>query len=104
MPLLSLAFLFVAFDPKYRTASSWPRSVCLILGINGFIWTALGLTLLLYAPQLNKQIDLSLDHWMSHLGGMGLGLAISLILSPEFGEIARRSPSFLDFFKSSSGD
>jgi hypothetical protein len=95
MPLLSSAFLFLAFAPKYRTASRWLRSVCLILGINGFIWTALGLTLLLCAPQLSKQLHLSLDHWMSHLGGMGLGLAISLILSPEFREIA---PSFATFF------
>jgi hypothetical protein len=91
MPLLSSAFLFLALAPKYRTASRWLRSVCLILGINGFLWTALGVTLLVYAPHLSKQLRVSLDHWMSESGGMGLGLLISLILSPEFREICRQS-------------
>lgn len=91
MPLLSLAFLFLAFAPKYRRSSFWLRSVSFVLSINGLISSALGLTLLLNASHLTRQIRLSLEHWRSHLGGIGLGLLISLILSPEFREIARRS-------------
>src|SRR5437867_11013255 len=91
MPLLSLAFLFLTFAPKYRRTSVWLRSVSFILSINGLIWSALGFTLLLKASHLPRQIRLFMDHWMSHLGGIGLGLLISLILSPEFREIARRS-------------
>ncbi len=91
MPLLSLPFLFLAFAPKYRRSSFWLRSVSFVLSINGLVWSALGLTLLLNASHLTRQVRLSLDHWRSHLGGIGLGLLISLILSPEFREIARRS-------------
>jgi hypothetical protein len=79
-PLLSSAFLFLGFAPKYRTGSRWLPSGALILEINGFIWTALGLILLPYAPQFSSQLRLALDHWKSGLSGMGLGLAISLLL------------------------
>ena len=91
MPILSLAFLFLAFAPKYRRRSAWLRSVSLILGINGLVWSALAFTLLLYASHLTRHVRISLDLWMSHLGGIGLGLLISLILSPDFREMARRS-------------
>jgi membrane associated rhomboid family serine protease len=91
MPFLSLSFLFVAFAPKHRNTSRWLRGVCVLLAIIGPIWTALGFMLLFYSSHFTRHTRVSLGAWMSHLSGIAIGLLISLILSPEFREIARCS-------------
>jgi hypothetical protein len=41
-----------------------------------------------------------LDHYGSILGGIAIGLLISLLLSPEFWQLARRSPTPSGWLKS----
>jgi len=42
----------------------------------------------------------NLDHYGSVLGGIAIGLLISLLLSPEFWQLARRSPTPSGWLKS----
>ena len=91
MPVTSLWFFFVAFRRKYRGTSQWIRSVNLILAIIGLIWSALGFLLLFYSSHLTSQTRSSLFQWKSHISGIAVGLLISLLLSSEFRQFARRS-------------
>ena len=94
MPILSLAFLFLAFAPRYRRTSLWLRSVSLVLGIIGPIWSALGFLLLFYSSHFTRQSRVYLFHWKSHISGIAVGLMISLLLSTEFRQLARRDSPF----------
>jgi membrane associated rhomboid family serine protease len=91
MPVASLWFFFVAFRRKYRGTSQWIRSVNLFLAIIGLIWSALGFLLLFYSSHLTSQTRSSLFQWKSHISGIAVGLLISLLLSSEFRQFARRS-------------
>jgi hypothetical protein len=100
MPILSLAFLFLAFAPRYRRTSRWLRSVSFVLGIIGPIWSALGFLLLFYSSHFTSHSRAYLVHWKSTLSGVALGLLISLLLSPEFRELARRDSPFHAWLRS----
>src|SRR5207248_9693082 len=83
MPIASGWFFFVAFAPKYRSASSWIRSVHFVLGIIGLVCCALGFVLVFYSSHFTRQTRFSLSHWKSHIGGLAVGLRISLRLHSE---------------------
>ena len=100
--LASVWFFFVAFGPKYRTASRWLRSVHFVLGIIGLIWSALGFLLLLYPTHFNRQTRFSLNQWKSHLSGIAVGLLISLLLSKEFWQLSRHSFRFRTWLESTT--
>ena len=88
-PILSIIVLFGLFAPKYRLASRWLRSIFVLLAIFGVMWSALGFLLLLYSEQFSRHTRAYLFQWKSHLSGIAMGLLISLILSPEFRQLAR---------------
>jgi len=100
MPITSVWFFFVEFAPKYRSASSWIRSVHFVLGIIGLVWSALGFLLVFYSSHFTRQTRFSLSHWKSHIGGIAVGLLISLVLSSEFRQLARRSSPFRTWIQS----
>jgi membrane associated rhomboid family serine protease len=102
-PVLSLVFLFLTIAPKYRRhASRWVRRVVFVLAILGPIWSALGFLLLFDSEHLTRQTRDYLFQWKSHLGGIAMGLLISLILSPEFRKLSRvRHSSVQGFVRNS---
>ncbi len=51
-------------------------------------------------PILAGRCGYNLDHFGSVLGGIAIGLLISLLLSPEFWQLARRSPTPIAWLKS----
>jgi membrane associated rhomboid family serine protease len=89
MPILSIVFLFLTFAPKNRHASRWLRSITVILAVLGPIWSGLGFLLLFYSEHFTRNTRDYLFQWKSHLSGIAMGLLISLILSPEFRQLAR---------------
>lgn len=89
MPILSLAFLFSTFASKNRHTSRWLRTIAVLLAILGPIWSGLGFLLLFYSEHFTRHTRDYLFQWKSHLSGIAMGLLISLILSPEFRQLAR---------------
>jgi membrane associated rhomboid family serine protease len=89
MPILSLAFLFLTFASKNPRASRWLRNIAIILVILGPIWSGLGFLSLFYFEPFTRHTLDYLFQWKSHLGGIAIGLLTSLILSPEFRQLAR---------------
>jgi hypothetical protein len=84
----SVLLLFAPFSRKYRHAPRWIRSGFLIASPLGFAWSGLGFYLL--SHQIGTHTDLSWTRfWLLHctyltVGGMGLGILITLVISPEF--------------------
>jgi membrane associated rhomboid family serine protease len=89
MPILSLSFLLFTFAAKNHHASRWLRNIAVILAILGPIWSGLGFLLLFYSEHFTRHTLGYLFQWKSHLGGIAIGLLTSLILSPEFPQLAR---------------
>jgi hypothetical protein len=83
-----LFFGFMAL--KHHTASRWIRCVFVILGIVGVPWGIFGVLRLGYASHFTRASRATFDHFESVLGGFALGLLASLLLSPEFWQIAGR--------------
>jgi len=100
MPIASVWFFFVAFAPEYRSGSSWIRSVHFVLGIIGLVWSALGFLLVFYSSHFTRQTRFALSDWKSHIGGIAIGLLISLVLSSEFRQLASRSSPFRTWLQS----
>ena len=83
------AWLFLAsFRRKYRNAPRWFRSGFLIASPLGLAWSALGFYLL--SHRVGPHTDLPWPRfWFLHctyltVGGMALGIFITLVISPEF--------------------
>jgi len=83
-PLLVMA----AFSRKYRNAPRWLRSGFLVAAPFIFAWALTGLYLALH--ETNHHTDLPFTQfWFVHcihltVGGMGLGILLILVISPEF--------------------
>src|SRR2546430_2148407 len=82
--LLSVA----PFSRKYRYAPRWIRSGFLIASPLGLAWSGLGFYLLWH--HVDTHTDLSWSRfWFLHctyltVGGMALGIFITLVISPDF--------------------
>jgi len=96
--LSPLVFLYLALIN--RTASRWIRCVLAILGVIGIPYGTLGVLRLGFPTNFSRQMRYNLDHFGSVLGGIAIGLLISLLLSPEFWQLARRSPTPIAWLKS----
>jgi hypothetical protein len=86
---LSAPFYFLTFAPQYRSASSWLRSVCFILGSIGIVFGSIGFLLLFYSEHLSRASYSMLDHFEGTLSGVALGFLFSLLLSAEFRTLPR---------------
>jgi hypothetical protein len=84
----SVLLLFAPFTRKYRHAPRWLRAGFLIASPLGLAWSALGFYLL--SHRVGTQTDLHWSRfWFLHctyltVGGMALGVLITLVISPEF--------------------
>jgi amino acid transporter len=83
------AFIFFApFSRQYRHAPRWIRSGFFIAAPLGLAWSAIGFYLLSHATGDHTDLRWSrfwaLDHLHATLGGMGLGILIILVISPDF--------------------
>jgi hypothetical protein len=92
----SALVLFAPFSRKYRDASLWLRSASFVGSLFLLAWSILGFFLLFHAK--GEHTDLSwprfwmLSHLKSDLGGIGAGILVALVTSPEFRRrSARRS-------------
>ena len=82
-----------SFRPKYRQASRWLRTAFLILASVVTAWSALGFFLIAQGSDLSQSASSSLDHIESGLGGMLLGMAIFILIHPEYRKLRYSSPS-----------
>ncbi len=80
-------FGFMVF--KHRTASRWIRCVFLLLAMVGVPWGILGVLRLGFPTHFTRVSRANFDHYGTLLGGFALGLLTSLLLSPEFWQIAK---------------
>lgn len=96
--LSPLAFLYLAL--YNRTASRWIRCVLAILGVIGIPYGTIGVLRLGFPTHFSRQMRYNLDYYGTVLGGIAIGLLISLLLSPEFWQVARRSPTPIAWLKS----
>jgi hypothetical protein len=96
--LSPLVFFYLAL--YNRTASRWIRCVLAILGVIGIPYSTFGVLRLGFNTHFSRQMRYNLDHYGSVLGGIAIGLLISLLLSPEFWQLARRSPTPSGWLKS----
>ena len=81
------ALLFMAL--RYSEASRWIRLLFSVWGLAGIAWATLGLIRMFYWPQLTRQQLFVLDHWKTHIGGVIIGILISVSLSPDFWVLSR---------------
>ena len=83
-PLLALA----PFSPKYRNAPRWLRTGFLLAAPLVFAWAMTGLYLALHETNHHTYLPFT-QFWFVHcthltMGGMGLGILLTLFISPEF--------------------
>lgn len=87
--------LFAPFSRKYRDASGWLRSVWFVGSIFLLTWSILELVLLSHEKGGHSDLSwarfLIIDHWKSDIGGMGAGILLALVTSPEFRKRSLRS-------------
>ena len=88
MVILAIFLSLIPLTGQYRSSSLWVRAVTLILAINSLIWSALGFTLIFYSAHLTAHARSSLLQCKWLCTGIALGLLISLLLSPEFRQLA----------------
>jgi hypothetical protein len=85
--VVSPLLLVAPFSRKYRRAPRWLRSGFLLAAPLIFAWAATGLYLALH--ETNHHTDLPFPQfWFVHcthltVGGMGLGILLMLVISPE---------------------
>jgi hypothetical protein len=82
-----------SFRPRYRQASRWLRTAFLILVSVVTAWSALGFFLVAQGPDLRQSVLWSLDHIESGLGGMLLGMALFILIHPDYRKLRYSSPS-----------
>src|SRR5438128_1306540 len=86
--IASALLLFAPFTRKYRDASLWLRSAWLVGSV--FLLTCSVLGLFLLSHEKGEHSDLSwprfwmLSHLKSDIGGIGTGILLALVTSPEF--------------------
>jgi hypothetical protein len=80
------------FRPKYRQASRWLRTASVILASVVTAWSALGLFLLAEGSGLRQSVFWSLDRIEPGLAGMLLGMAIFILIHPEYRKFRYSSP------------
>jgi multisubunit Na+/H+ antiporter MnhB subunit len=85
-----LVFLYLAL--RHRTASRWIRRALAILGVIGIPYGTLGVLRLGFPAHFSRYTRFSFDHCGTLLGGIANGVLTSLLLSPEFWHLTRRSP------------
>jgi hypothetical protein len=85
--------LIQPFRPKYRQASRWLRTAFVILASVVTAWSALGFFLIAQGSGLRQSVFWSLDRIESGLAGMLLGMAIFLLIHPEYRKLRSSSPS-----------
>lgn len=91
--LIAPASAFIQpFRQKYRQASSWLRTALVSLASVATVWSALGFFLLAEGAQLSPSSFRSLDHIKSGLAGMLVGMAVFIVIHPEYRKL-RNSPS-----------
>lgn len=80
--------LIAPFTRKYRDASLWLRSVWFAGSIFLLTWSILGLFLLSHEKGGHSDLGwprfLIIDHAKSDIGGIGAGILLALVTSPEF--------------------
>jgi len=91
----SVLLLIAQFSRRFRRSSLWFRSAFLLGSIAGIAWSALGSYLALHRTGTHTTLSWS-RFWFLHctyltVGGMGLGMLISLVISPEFYRRSDRS-------------
>ena len=83
--LIAAASGFVhLFGPKYRQASRWLRTAFALLAGVATAWSALGFFLIAQESHLSSSRSWSLHHIESGLGGMLIGMAIFIVIHPEY--------------------
>lgn len=88
MVIFAIVLLLIPFGRQWRNSSLWVRLVCLVLAINSLIWIALDFALIFYSAHWSNHMRTFLFHLKLTLGGMSLGLLISLLFSVEFRQLA----------------
>jgi hypothetical protein len=83
-PLLAIA----PFGLKYRHAPRWFRSGFFLAAPFIFVWALTGLYLALHETNHHTHLPFT-QFWFLHcthltVGGMGLGVLLMLVISPEF--------------------
>src|SRR6266478_4228568 len=91
----SALLLFTPFTRKYRDASLWLRSAWFVGSVFLLAWSILGLFLLSHEKGEHSDLSwprfLMLSHMKSNLGGLGAGILLALVTSPEFRKRSARS-------------
>jgi len=91
---IAAASVFIqSLRPKYRQASRWLRTAFVILASVVTAWSALGFFLIAQGSDLRGSVFWPLDHIESGLGGMLLGMAIFILIHPEYRKLRYTSPS-----------
>ena len=83
-------FLSLSFYSSHRARNAWIRWVCLILAVVGIAFGVIGIVLLAWGSQLSRSTRILLYHIEYRLPPFAIGLLVSLLLSSEFRQIARR--------------
>ena len=86
---VALPFALACLTFSYRESSRSIRLVSLAWGVFGVAWATLGFIRIFYSAHFSRQSRVALDHWKTHIGGIVVGLAISMLLSADFGKVSR---------------
>ena len=86
---VALPFALACLAFWYRESSRSIRLVCLAWVVFGVAWGTLGFIRLFYSAHFSRQGRIALDHWKTHIGGIVVGLLISMLLSADFWKVSR---------------
>jgi tryptophan-rich sensory protein len=90
---IAAASVFIQpFRPKYRQASRWLRTAFVILAGVVTAWSALGFFLIAEGSGLRQSVFRSLHCIELGLAGMFLGMAIFILIHPEYRKFRSSSP------------
>jgi len=95
--ILCVFLLFVPFTRRFRDASRWLHVAFVAGSLFVITWSVLGLFLL--SHQIADHTDLpwprfwALSHMKSDIGGIGAGILVAVVTSPEFRSRRRRVKS-----------
>ena len=94
--VFGIVIMITPFVRRFRDASLWLRLGLFVGGALPTAWSALGFYLLLHEADGKTSLPYSrfwaVEHMKSNIAGLGVGMLLCLILSPESRRLNRKTP------------
>jgi hypothetical protein len=89
--ILAVVYPIVIFTSRRRIYEVWAKGSSILVCLTGFAWSVLGFLLLHLSSSLSCPAYLTLGRVKTLLGGLCIGLGLSILISRPYKKVAREA-------------